>query len=266
MHRIHIVGVSPRSGTTLLAECMKECFEIDICEDVEVPLSRLRWTRGTYLTKSPGDIQHVKLRLNIDPRLYVICMMRDPRDVIISKHQRNPVYYHVALDTWKKGYACIKDNISHPRFMVVKYEDLIDNPDQVQASIGGRLAFLKQRNIFSKWHLAATVSPRYEVALNGIRAIDCNNKTKWPSQMERIQRQIDLFGPVTNELIEMGYETDASWMHRAFSTPQHNQQLLEKIDNPSLRRRLLRKKHDLFDYPVAALMAAACSRLSVDCG
>ena len=38
MERLHIVGLGPRTGTTLLAECMATCFEIDAFEPHEASL------------------------------------------------------------------------------------------------------------------------------------------------------------------------------------------------------------------------------------
>ena len=54
--RIHIVGVSPRTGTTLLAECMVACMNIDAFEAHEASVSRLRLGPRVYLTKRPADL------------------------------------------------------------------------------------------------------------------------------------------------------------------------------------------------------------------
>lgn len=79
MKRIHIVGVSPRSGTTLLAELMNACFEIDLWEEHEAPLFATPPGPGNiYLTKRPRDVMVVGPRLRVDPNLWVLCMIRGP--------------------------------------------------------------------------------------------------------------------------------------------------------------------------------------------
>jgi hypothetical protein len=69
MERIHVVGAGPRTGTTLLAECMVSCFAIDAFEPHEVSLCRHKKNVGVYLTKNPVDLHIVSPRLSIG-----ICM------------------------------------------------------------------------------------------------------------------------------------------------------------------------------------------------
>jgi hypothetical protein len=69
MERIHVVGAGPRTGTTLLAECMVSCFAIDAFEPHEASLCRHKKNVGVYLTKNPVDLHIVSPRLSIG-----ICM------------------------------------------------------------------------------------------------------------------------------------------------------------------------------------------------
>ena len=108
MQRIHVVGVSPRTGTTLLAECMTACFAIDAFEDHEAPLMKHRSRANIYLTKNPGDIWIVRPRLLVDPRFHVIAMLRDPRDVIVSRHLLDPNRYWAPLWFWKSRASLLK--------------------------------------------------------------------------------------------------------------------------------------------------------------
>ena len=66
-NRIHIVGISPRTGTTLLAECMVACMKIDAFESHEASVSRLRLGARVYLTKRPADLLAIGPRLRFDP-------------------------------------------------------------------------------------------------------------------------------------------------------------------------------------------------------
>ena len=99
MERLHIVGLGPRTGTTLLAECMATCFEIDAFEPHEASLCQHKRGVQIYLTKNPVDLNIVGPRLRIDRHLHVIAMLRDPRDVIVSRHKLDPVHY------WTPAYG-----------------------------------------------------------------------------------------------------------------------------------------------------------------
>jgi hypothetical protein len=128
MERIHVVGAGPRTGTTLLAECMVSCFAIDAFEPHEASLCRHKKNVGIYLTKNPVDLHIVSPRLLIDRHLHVIAMLRDPRDVIVSRHRNDPKRYWAPLRFWKRHAQVIRRLRHHRRFILVRYEDLVRNP------------------------------------------------------------------------------------------------------------------------------------------
>lgn len=102
MKRIHIVGVSPRSGTTLLAEAIDTCFNIDYSTKHEDELfTRAPNNPDVFLSKCLKDIMIVGPSLKTDPNLFVICMIRDPRDIIVSRHSKDPNRYWAGLKFWK---------------------------------------------------------------------------------------------------------------------------------------------------------------------
>lgn len=211
MHRIHIVGISPRTGTTLLAECMRSCFEIGLAEPHEVSLNRIRWCRSIYLTKKPDDVRYVGMRLAVDPRLSVICMVRDPRDTIMSRHGSRPDDYYAHLGRWKRHRAYVKRLRDHPRFVLVRYEDLVTDPDGVQALLVARIPCLKQTRAFSSFHRGTQVSGDASLALGGVRPIGADSVARWRSDLARLRGQIAEHGGIDEELIEYGYEKDTSW-------------------------------------------------------
>ncbi len=211
--RIHIVGVSPRTGTTLLAECMVACFNIDGHEPHESPLVRLRAGKRVYLTKRPGDLQSVAPRLAIDPHFHVICLMRDPRDVVVSRHGKDRSRYWVPLRVWKQRMPLLRALATHPRFTVIKYEDLVREPDQVQRQVMERLQFLKATRPFSTFHGAAAPSSDSLNALGALRPFDVASIGRWRQQLPRLKGQLERHGPIGDALIECGYETDREWLH-----------------------------------------------------
>lgn len=212
MHRIHIVGFSPRTGTTLLAECMAACFEIDAFEPHEAGIDRDRPGAHIYLTKNPGDTAKVPTALQRRPELYVFCMMRDPRDVIVSRHAGNPDRYWAPLRYWKLRLEQLGPVLAHPRFAVVRYEDLVTKPDAVQDAIIARCPFLKKRAPFSVFDQIARPSAQSLQALGGLRCIEAASIGNWRNHLPRVAGQLLLHGPISDELIRFGYEADEAWL------------------------------------------------------
>ena len=70
--RVHIVGC-PRSGTTLLMELLRACFEHDAACDHETSLFQPvpRHCR-VYFSKQPTDILHMSTAFRHDTQLHVL--------------------------------------------------------------------------------------------------------------------------------------------------------------------------------------------------
>ena len=212
MKRIHIVGLSPRTGTTLMAECMAACFEIDAFEPHEAALTRVRRDANVYLTKSPDDLLSIAPRLQFDRHFHVICMMRDPRDVVVSRHGRRPSHYWTPLRIWKRRAQATDKLMGRTRFLMIRYEDFVREPDATQMLIQRHMPFLAPKQRFSEYHAVADPSPESLRALNGVRAIDAASIGRWRDHLPRLAGQLQRHGPITRELIEFGYEQDASWL------------------------------------------------------
>lgn len=215
MKRIHIVGVSPRTGTTLMTEAIKTCFNIDYYTTHEDQLfTRAPGNPDIYLTKCPKDIMIVEPSLYVDPHLYVICMIRDPRDIICSRHKKDPDRYWAGLKYWKTYTNIVRKLADHPRFIPVYYENLVSDPDKVQKMISEKIPFLKAEIHFSEYHKAAEVSDSSNEALLGVRPIKPTSVGKWKQHKERIAGQLELHGPITEDLIEFGYEKNDRWLNQ----------------------------------------------------
>ncbi|SMO32222.1 sulfotransferase family protein [Fodinibius sediminis] len=213
MKRIHIVGVSPRTGTTLMAEAIKTCFHIDYHTNHEDRLFvRAPGQPDIFLTKSPKDIMIVGPSLKVDPDLYVICMLRDPRDIICSRHKKDPDRYWAGLKYWKRYSRAAERLKKHPRFILVRYESFVSDPDQTQQLLSERIPFLRQTALFSEYHKAATVSDSSKEALRGVRPIKPTSVGRWHNHKERIVGQIEQHGPLSDDLIRFGYEKNDDWM------------------------------------------------------
>ncbi len=149
MQRLHIVGC-PRSGTTLLMELVSTCFEsAGFCEHELSIFAPIETVDGVYLSKQPNDIKQLRHIFPADPQLHVIYMSRDPRAVITSKHRENPGQYFCNYRVWRECETAAESYRDTPRFLRLRYEDLVTDPDQVQRQIGERFDFLRQLHLFS---------------------------------------------------------------------------------------------------------------------
>ena len=241
MKRIHIVGCSPRSGTTLMKNLIINCFDIDLYDEGESSIFSLPKYRGNiYVTKFPGDIQRIDYILNKMKQLYILCMLRDPRDIISSVHWHHREKYWCGLRYWKKWTPYIDRLIHHPRFILVRYEKLVSEPNTVQREIKEILPFLEQKRKFTEFH-KYTVSYNDNQALSGIRPLSTTSISNWKKHIPRIKGQIDLHGPISDDLIKYGYEKNNNWEKLLDDvTPDYNSGYLPEYTDQKRLRKFLR--------------------------
>ncbi len=242
MKRIHIIGSSPRTGTTLLAEAMKVGFNIDRTLNHEASISNLNPPDGqVFLTKKPDDYLKVKWPLRLYRALYVICIVRDPRDSIVSFNSRQPGTYWTSLKSWKAFVTAFDEIETLPRFLWFRYEDFVTNPDRVQDLIAEHLPFLTVKHRFSQYHHHAQPDEGTAKDLNSVRPIAPAGVGAWKNHLPRVKQQIAVHGSITNDLIRFGYEADDSW-----------ETLLQSVEPGTFdsarsefytRRRLLKKRY-----------------------
>lgn len=209
--RIHIVGCH-RSGTTLMFEMMVACFEhAGRCQHEKTIFNPIEPVAGLYIGKKPSDITHMKHLFECDERLAVIYMRRDPRSVVTSVHASKADVYFSSFERWSRYEAAAQALINHPRFLVIRYEDLVANPDAVQTSIQTRLPFLTRRHPFSTYEHVAQTSTVAEVSLGGVRPVDVDRIHAWKEHLPRIAFQMQKYPQMASRLISAGYEADNRW-------------------------------------------------------
>ncbi len=245
--RVHIVGCGPRTGTTLMAEMAIACFEIDLYTEHEDPIyTRPTQPANIFLTKRPRDILVAGPMLSLLPNLYVIYMLRDPRDTITSKHRKDPDRYWASLRYWKAYTPYGRKLQNHPRFMTVRYEDLVKKPDEVQAYLIQRMPFLQQRAAFSRYHEFAKPSKQSLDALRGMRPVASTSVGKWRNHLPRVAGQLKLHGEkaIAKDLIEYGYESDDSWLNELKDvTPDYSESHWPEYFTPQELKQRMRGKY-----------------------
>ena len=207
------MGSSPRAGTTLLAEAMATCFRIDNAVEHESFICTDEPPNGNcMLTKQPGEIGAVGLPLRLNPDLYVVCLMRDPRDAVVSFHGTRPDVYWCSLKYWKLFVRKYRKLIRHDRFVVIRYEDFVNKPNTIQDELMRRIPFLEKLHDFSQYHLYSRAGKSSQKAMRGVRAIAPASVGVWKKHLPRIKEQMKTHGDISGDLIEFGYEPDREWL------------------------------------------------------
>jgi hypothetical protein len=209
---VHIVGCR-RSGTTLMMELMWLCYAFSGRDEHEVSVFEpIPEGQTLYLTKKPPDTLRIERIFLADDNLHVIAMLRDPRAVITSRHASRPDAYFAGYRRWAEYVDAIDRLKDHPRFLIVRFEDLVTDPDATQAAVSARFPFLQKKLDFSAYPEGADVPEAAAQSLNGVRPFDPARLDGWKAHLPRIKGQLMAHPGMTDDLIRTGYESDDGWL------------------------------------------------------
>lgn len=215
----------PRSGSTLLLLiiecCVKGARTFGSGRPAET-VAQYAWrNHRLMISKRPRDIfclsqlRDYYRKKGDRTSVKTIITIRDPRSVLTSVHSKSPENYYVSVDRWLETYNAYLEEKSRGDVRVVRFENLIQNPDVVQAELSD-LVNWELSKPFSEYYSAINetrLQERLTRNLNGIRPLDSATITKWksPSHAERMKQILDEIPDLPAYLIEMGYEHDAEW-------------------------------------------------------
>ncbi len=194
-------------------ELMATCFASDgYCAHEMSIFEPIEQTGEVYFSKQPNDIKQLKHVFARDDKLYVIYMGRDPRAVIISKHKESPDQYFCNYRVWSECDRASQSYLSHPRFLALRYEDLVADPDSVQGAIKTQFDFLDFQHPFSEYQKFAEPSEAASTAMNGLREVNTSSLDKWREHLPHLAQQYQLHPELANDLIRLRYESDKTWL------------------------------------------------------
>ena len=251
--RLHITG-APRSGTTLLHVMILTCFDIDGPVEAEQRLRKpVPRDRRLICTKCPGEVEAAVAILKLDPRLDVIYLARDPREVITSEHAAYPGRYFTNLRVWRRAARAAARARAQPRFHIVDYRRLVTEPDVVQVELMTAMPWLRPLRPFSQYHLAVDrPNAEWTPAMRSIRPVCPSSLGGLRRHLPRLQGQLTLHGDLADELIALGYERDRAWM-RLLDGVEPDLTPSVNTETPSLRRRLKERLPRLRDMALYTL-------------
>lgn len=76
------------------------------------------------------------------------------------------------------------------------------------------IPFLVKRDSFSCYHETANPPEASLQALKGVRPVSASSIGRWREHLPRVAGQLQIHGSITDDLIEFGYERDATWERR----------------------------------------------------
>ncbi len=254
--RLHVVGSSPRSGTTLAFELIAACFDVERLGHHEVSLfTRHLEAHKPYASKRPNDLIHAVRMIDWDRNLHVLYMQRDPRDVVVSQHGSRPGEYWCDFDVWARNHELITQWRAHPRIVECRYEDLVRDPDRVQAELMVRFPFLQRLHAFSEFETVAQTSEAANKALGGVRKVSPSSLGNWHRALPRLAAQIDEHPRFAAMLVDAGYEADTRWLDCLVGVERNRKPSVRQQADPlrgrgpagRLARRVLRRLSSLRD-------------------
>jgi hypothetical protein len=220
--RTHILVCGfPRSGTTLLQLMLENALP----EARRFGRETAGWRAATYawrnhaiiISKMPHDLFRLAALRNFYSRrpaaLKIILMLRDPRDVLTSQRKfGGPEGYCVSSQRWRNYYNAFVAERTREDCLVVRYEDLVADPDRQQRRIE-QFTSETMRIPFSDFH--SVERPDFEAdTLNGLRPVETNLVRRWaaPECRERIAQVLDELAELPEALTELGYEGNTDWI------------------------------------------------------
>lgn len=240
-HQLIVCGY-PRGGTSLLYNMLASTLSTNFkFTEFEKYFIHLLHKLGNIASKAPLDIINLEYldRLNIHKKeIALIVVIRDIREVITSKHPIYPDDYFIGFDGsyWPQdeglnSWSCdapgvlevtekIREAMGRDDVLVVRYEDLVSDPDRIQSLIKDKFNYDFSLP-FSQYHMAKDKhSYKYEgkykpkdssLVLEGKPVLVKEDKWRQNNNLARVKEQFEQCDELFSILIEFGYETDRKW-------------------------------------------------------
>lgn len=182
--RLYVTGCG-RSGTWLLLGMMTTFRDTAVlmAEAAVGRFARLTAAERVHVLKRAHD-SHESLA-TIPPAIALLHLVRFPLDVLVSRHRDRD--RHVTPERWRAETAALRGLLAAGRagLMVVRYEDLVREPDRVQAAIAERFALAPELP-FSRFAERARFDGLTLEAMKGLRAPDTRSIGAWRRDPEAI--------------------------------------------------------------------------------
>jgi len=150
--------------------------------------SAIKKTATRWCEKSPSNITQFE---NIDRyfkgNFRFIHIVRDGRDVVLSRHPRDPAKYWVDPQRWVHDVSIGKTFEDHPAMHTIRYEDLITKFEETITGVCDFLGIEKSERII-QWHNYTTVK-RNNAYYTKVKKLNAQSIGKWKQPEHRSRSQ-----------------------------------------------------------------------------
>lgn len=226
----------PRSGTTLMSVMLGYFENTHVIKEERSPLSFIKGARRYKLCKSIekngkifvikkpnrmiGAKSYYSIKEAVKGGFKIIFMIRDGRDVIVSKHKKknsNKVEYYVRPEMWIEINRNNLLNTKTEGICYIKYEELVSNPTKIMNVLSSFLG-VGYNPKFSEFYEFEKFDKSIASVMNGIRPITASQIGNW-NKKEHLNRMLNLCNSshlqeFCQTLIKMGYEKDSEWVNK----------------------------------------------------
>jgi hypothetical protein len=123
----------------------------------------------------------------------------------------NPDGYLSSFAYWKVWDIQTRPLTADSRYLSLRYEDLVTDPDAVQKQLTQAFPFLEKLHDFSEYALFSKASRKALAAMNGLRPVSTDSIGNWKNHLPRVKAQLIKYPDLAALLIEHGYEKDMAW-------------------------------------------------------
>lgn len=213
INRLLVCGCA-RSGNTLMLHLLDTGFkDTEIVYDGpggEVVPTEEDITEGkVVIGKFPKKANKLSKWLK-DEHFGAVYMMRDPRDVLVSKHWLKPGKFWVQPKRWIQTAEIAEQYKDHERVLLVKYEDLLRNPEDIQRKISVKFGLEITRS-FNECHSNFDKNDVTNINnMNGARPFDSSRIGNWTKDKEKkqyVERTLKAFPDIKKWMHEFGYHS-----------------------------------------------------------
>jgi hypothetical protein len=210
--RILISGF-PRAGTTmmlLMMKCFSECNVKSGGEYHPVLHAKVK-SKGCYVIKQPfGYFEDFPPPYDYDLLINqygyrIISMMRDPRDVLVSRHKKDlSKYWVMPMFVFRNCEEYLKHQ-DNPSVLFVRYEDLVNDPVKEMHRIAEFVGAVYNDG-FVNFYKLRDASSKINISLNGPRPIDTNSISNWKKPGNKEYIESIMTDELKDYIVKLGYE------------------------------------------------------------
>lgn len=219
--RLFLMGCG-RSGTWLLTSLMS-CFNETTVVAKELPVEAfalLKTDQPSIVLKRAWD--SYRHAVAIPHAIGIICIVRHPYDVLTSHNPETARKYHIAPERWVGELQALRQMLEGGRsqLLVLRYEDLVDDPQAVLTGIAGRFGLVQGRDPADSQR-TAVLPPEAVRAMHGTRPIDRSSVGRYRHDPEAIAH-LRAIMPQLGETL--------TWMAQRFAYDLHLPPVIQTAD------------------------------------